>query len=53
MMHFLMLIILFQLVGVKTVELNLEPSLGENLFQTKIYGPASQVVPEYIKQFIQ
>ncbi len=39
--------------GVKTVELNLEPSLGENLFQTKIYGPASQVVPEYIKQFIQ
>ena len=38
--------------GVKTVELNLEPSLGENLFQTKIYGPASQVVPEYIKKFI-
>lgn len=38
--------------GVKTVELNLEPSLGENLFQTKIYGPASQVVPEYIKNFI-
>lgn len=38
--------------GAKTVELNLEPSLGENLFQTKIYGPASQVVPEYIKKFI-
>ena len=38
--------------GVKTVELNLEPSLGENLFQTKIYGSASQVVPEYIKKFI-
>jgi NAD-dependent protein deacetylases, SIR2 family len=38
--------------GVKTVELNLEPSLGENLFQTKIYGPASQVVPEYIKNFM-
>ncbi len=38
--------------GVKTVELNLEPSLGENLFNTKIYGPASQVVPEYIKNFM-
>ena len=38
--------------GAKTVELNLEPSLGESLFQTKIYGPASQVVPEFIKDFI-
>ncbi|MCX8579249.1 NAD-dependent protein deacylase [Gilliamella sp. B2717] len=38
--------------GAKTVELNLEPSLRESLFQTKIYGPASQVVPEFIKKFI-
>ena len=38
--------------GAKTVELNLEPSLSESLFQTKIYGPASQVVPEFIKKFI-
>ena len=38
--------------GAKTVELNLEPSLGESLFQTKIYGSASQVVPEFIKDFI-
>ena len=38
--------------GAKTVELNLEPSLSESLFQTKIYGPASQVVPEFIKDFI-
>ncbi|MCO6539485.1 MAG: NAD-dependent protein deacylase [Gilliamella sp.] len=36
----------------KTVELNLEPSLGESLFQTKIYGPASKIVPEFIKKFI-
>ena len=35
--------------GAKTVELNLEPSLGKNLFQTKIYGPASKVVPEFIE----
>ena len=38
--------------GAKTVELNLEPSLGENLFETKIYGPASKIVPEFDKKFI-
>ena len=38
--------------GAKTIELNLEPSLSESLFQTKIYGPASQVVPEFIEKFI-
>ena len=38
--------------GAKTVELNLEPSLSESLFQTKIYGLASQVVPEFIEKFI-
>ncbi|MFQ0995046.1 NAD-dependent protein deacylase [Gilliamella sp. ESL0232] len=39
-------------ISAKTVELNLEPSLGESLFQTKIYGPASKIVPEFIKKFI-
>lgn len=39
-------------VGAKTIELNLEPSLGKNLFQTKIYGPASRVVSEFIEKFI-
>ncbi|OCG70255.1 NAD-dependent protein deacylase [Gilliamella sp. Occ3-1] len=38
--------------GAKSIELNLEPSLGESLFQTKIYGPASKIVPEFIKKFI-
>ncbi len=38
--------------GAKTVELNLEPSLGENLFETKIYGSASKIVPEFVKKFI-
>lgn len=38
--------------GAKTVELNLEPSLSENLFETKIYGPASKIVPEFVKKFI-
>lgn len=36
----------------KTIELNLEPSLGENLFEIKIYGPASKTVPKFIKNFI-
>lgn len=35
-----------------TVELNMEPSLGHSLFDEKIYGPASQVVPEYIKNIL-
>ncbi|OCG06900.1 NAD-dependent protein deacylase [Gilliamella sp. wkB178] len=38
--------------GAKTVELNLEPSLGENSFHTKIYGPASQIVPKFFKQLV-
>lgn len=32
----------------RTVELNLEPSLGATLFHETIYGPASEVVPEFI-----
>ncbi|MSO68841.1 MAG: NAD-dependent protein deacylase [Alphaproteobacteria bacterium] len=35
--------------GAHTVELNLEPSLGENLFAEKIYGPASQIVPAFVE----
>ncbi|RKS85851.1 NAD-dependent deacetylase [Orbus hercynius] len=38
--------------GVKTIELNLEPSLKESQFDQKLYGPASQIVPEFIKQLI-
>jgi len=38
--------------GAQTIELNLEPSLKESQFQTKIYGPASTVVPEFIKYFL-
>jgi NAD-dependent deacetylase len=34
--------------GAHTVELNLEPSLGHSLFDEKILGPATQVVPAYI-----
>ncbi|TAL04930.1 MAG: NAD-dependent deacylase [Rhodospirillaceae bacterium] len=31
-----------------TVELNLEPSRGANLFAESCYGPASQIVPAYV-----
>lgn len=38
--------------GAHTVELNLEPSLGHSLFDEKILGPATQVVPEYMERFL-
>lgn len=34
--------------GVRTVELNLQPSLGATLFHQTIYGPAGEVVPRFI-----
>ena len=34
--------------GARTVELNLEPSLGQSLFHEAIYGPATQVVPAFV-----
>ncbi len=37
--------------GAHTVELNLEPSLTESAFKEKIYGAATEVVPEYLAQF--
>ena len=35
-----------------TVELNLEPSLGESLFAERHYGPASKVVPEFVTRLL-
>lgn len=35
-----------------TAELNLEPSMGHSLFNEKIYGPASQIVPSYFKRVL-
>ncbi len=34
--------------GARTVELNLEPSLGRSLFHDACYGPATQVVPAFV-----
>ncbi len=36
----------------RTVELNLEPSLGATLFQQTVYGPASQVVPDFVARLL-
>ncbi|WP_415904004.1 Sir2 family NAD+-dependent deacetylase [Neptuniibacter sp. QD48_55] len=36
-----------------TVELNLEPSRVESAFDHRIYGPASEVVPEFVADIIK
>lgn len=38
---------LANLAGARTVELNLEPSLGRRLFDEGRYGPATEVVPAF------
>ena len=38
--------------GAHTVELNLEPSAVQSQFSEKHYGPASKVVPEFVKQLL-
>ena len=40
-------------VGAHTVELNLEPSEVESAFTEKIYGPASEVVPDYVDGILE
>lgn len=37
-----------RLHGAHSVELNLEPSLGASLFAETRYGPATQIVPEFV-----
>jgi NAD-dependent deacetylase len=35
------------------VELNLEPSLGMNLFAERRYGNATELVPAFVRQLLQ
>ncbi|WP_409019061.1 NAD-dependent deacylase [Brevundimonas vesicularis] len=35
-------------VGARTVEINLEPTLGRNLFAEHVYGPATKVLPDFL-----
>ena len=39
--------------GAHTVELNLEPSDGANLFHEAIHGPATQIVPAYVERLLR
>ena len=39
-------------LNTRTVELNLEPSLGATLFHETIYGPASEVVPAFVERLL-
>lgn len=41
-----------QFTEAHTVELNLEPSLGANLFAEARYGPATQVVPRFVDELL-
>ena len=41
-----------RMAGARTVELNLEPSEGHSLFDERIYGPASAVVPDFVRRLI-
>jgi NAD-dependent deacetylase len=39
--------------GAQTVELNMEPSGGANLFHEGRYGPAGQVVPAWVDEVLK
>jgi NAD-dependent deacetylase len=38
--------------GAHTVELNLEPSEGRSLFAEAIHGPATEIVPAYVRRLL-
>ena len=39
--------------GAHTVELNLEPSDGHSRFAERVYGPATEVVPAFVDDFLR
>ncbi|MEM8877395.1 MAG: NAD-dependent deacylase [Pseudomonadota bacterium] len=39
--------------GAHTVELNLEPSEGASLFAEAVHGPATEVVPDYVRRLLE
>jgi NAD-dependent deacetylase len=40
-------------VRAHTVEINLEPSLGQSHFKEKIYGKAGEILPAYVERLLQ
>ena len=41
-----------RLAGAHTVELSLEPSVGASRFHERMYGPATEIVTEYVESFL-
>jgi NAD-dependent deacetylase len=39
-----------RLAGARTVEINLEPSLGARMFDEGVYGPATEAVPKFFNE---
>jgi NAD-dependent deacetylase len=39
--------------GAHTVELNLEPSEGSSLFNDALHGPATEIVPAYVRRLLE
>jgi hypothetical protein len=39
--------------GAHTVELNLEPSGGAHLFAKGLYGPATEIVPDFVATLLR
>ena len=39
--------------GAHTVELNLEPSEGHSLFHEAIHGPATEILPAYVRRLLE
>jgi NAD-dependent deacetylase len=39
-------------MGVATCEINLEPSANAYVFDEKLYGPASEVVPAWVEKIL-
>jgi len=40
-------------IGAHTVELNLEPSDGASLFAEAHYGPATEIVPDFVERLLR
>lgn len=43
---------LANMAGARTVELNLEPSLGARAFDERRYGPATEIVPAFVEDLL-
>ncbi len=40
------------LAGARTIEINLEPSIGASSFEEKIYGKATEVLPKFVAELL-